>query len=193
MYPDVIRTILPMLEEGTVTAAADAMEKLPQGTLPELHYAALFAGCSEPDMRAGLASLKMSRAEERHIRDLWEHREPVLTGTEPIPPAGEARYALRKLAGLCGYDFCREQVLLLQALGKTDAQGAGAMLGAIESLRLEDPCCSLKQLAVNGGDLQKRNITGKAIGHTLSYLLEQVLRDALPNEKEALLAAIREE
>ncbi len=193
MYPDVIRTILPMLEEGTVTAAADAMEKLPQGTLPELHYAALFAGCSEPDMRAGLASLKMSRAEERHIRDLWEHREPVLTGTEPIPPAGEARYALRKLAGLCGYDFCREQVLLLQALGKTDAQGAGVMLGAIESLRREDPCCSLKQLAVNGGDLQKQNITGKAIGHTLSYLLEQVLRDALPNEKEALLAAIREE
>ena len=54
-------------------------------------------------------------------------------------------------------------------------------------IREENACLSLKDLAVNGHDLMELGYSGKAIGETLKGLLEQVLEETLPNEKEALL------
>ena len=51
----------------------------------------------------------------------------------------------------------------------------------------EDACLSLKELAVNGHDLMALGYTGKEIGKLLNQLLEQVLDERLPNDKEALL------
>lgn len=51
----------------------------------------------------------------------------------------------------------------------------------------EDACLSLKELAVNGHDLIALGYTGKEIGKLLNQLLEQVLDERLPNDKEALL------
>ena len=181
-FPDVLETILPMLTESRTTDAADAMERLPLGKLPELHYAALFAGCDEPEMREGIRSLKMSRAEERLIRGLWENR------TVQPEKTGNPRYALRKMAGTYGYDFCRQQAMLVYAAGLTDEAGLAHMTAAVDALEAEAPCCSLKELAVNGQDLQKAGITGPKLGETLAALLELVLRDEVPNEKEILLA-----
>ena len=185
-YPDVMETILPMLTGERIRKAADAMEALPGGKLPELHYAALFADCSEPEMREGIRSLKMSRAEERLIRGLWEHRNLLPEKTE------NPRYTRRKMAGIYGYDFCRQQALLVHAVGLADSTEKEAMLCAIDALEAENPCCSLRDLAVNGQDLQKAGITGQKIGETLSGLLEQVLQDTLPNDKETLLGYIPE-
>ena len=185
-YPDVIGTVLPMLDEERVCAAADALEKLPVGKLPELHYAALFAGCTEAEMRDGIKNLKMSRAEERAIRGLWEHRYVIPAETDA------PRYTLRKMAGEYGYDFCRQQAMLVCAAAGRDKDTLCRMLADADALEAEDPCCSLKTLALNGGDLQKCGITGQAIGKTLAYLLERVLRDEIPNEKEALRAQIQE-
>lgn len=184
-YPDVIGTALPMLDEEKVSAAADALEKLPAGTLPELHYAALFAGCDEGEMREGIRSLKMSRAEERAIRGLWENRHTLPGKTE------NPRYTLRKMAGNYGYAFCREQAMLVCAVTGAGADTLEGMLAAVDALERENPCCSLKDLAVNGGDLQNAGITGQAIGKTLADLLELVLRDEIPNEKDTLLAQLR--
>ncbi len=181
-FPDVMKTILPMLNESRTADAADAMERLPVGKLPELHYAALFAGCDEAEMREGIRSLKMSRAEERLIRGLWENRALLPEKTE------NPRYALRKLAGTYGYDFCRQQALLVYAAGLTDGEGLAGMTAAVDALEAEAPCCSLKELAVNGQDLQKAGITGPKLGETLAALLELVLRDEVPNDREILLA-----
>ena len=185
-YPDVLETILPMLTDKRVMHAADAMEKLPVGKLPELHYAALFAECTEEEMREGIRSLKMSRAEERLIRGLWEHRALLPEKTD------NPRYTLRKMAGTYGYDFCRQQAMLVYAAGQADAGEKEAMLAAVDALERENPCCALRDLALNGQDLQAAGITGPKIGETLAALLELVLRDALPNEKEALAAKIPE-
>lgn len=185
-YPDVIGTVLPMLDEGRVLAAADAMDRLPAGILPQLHYAALFAGCSEPEMREGIRSLKMSRAEERAVRGLWEHRHTLPRETE------DPRYTLRKMTGDYDYAFCRAQAMLVCAVTGAGEDVLAGMLADADALEAENPCCALKDLAVNGGDLQKKGITGQAIGSTLAALLEMVLRDRIPNEKEALLAQIRE-
>ena len=51
----------------------------------------------------------------------------------------------------------------------------------------ENACLSLKDLAVNGYDLMAMGYSGKQIGQMLNLLLEKVLDEALPNEKEALL------
>ena len=57
----------------------------------------------------------------------------------------------------------------------------------LDQIREENACLSLKDLAINGHDLMKLGIQGKAIGQTLNRLLELVMDEQLPNEKEALL------
>ena len=58
----------------------------------------------------------------------------------------------------------------------------------LEKLQAEDACLSLRDLAVKGNDLMALGLQGKEIGETLNSLLEQVVSENLPNEKEALLA-----
>jgi tRNA nucleotidyltransferase (CCA-adding enzyme) len=60
----------------------------------------------------------------------------------------------------------------------------------LEEIEAENACLSLKDLAVTGHDVMALGYTGKAIGQALNALLEQVLDEKLPNEKEALLAAL---
>ena len=62
----------------------------------------------------------------------------------------------------------------------------------ISQIRTENACLSLKDLAVNGRDLIALGYEGPAIGKKLNFLLEQVLEEALPNEKDALLNAVKQ-
>ena len=57
----------------------------------------------------------------------------------------------------------------------------------LEEIRRENACLTLKDLAVNGRDLLALGIRGRALGETLNALLEQVLEEALPNRRDALL------
>ena len=63
-----------------------------------------------------------------------------------------------------------------------------ALLAEIEA---ENACLSLKSLAVNGNDLIKLGITGRKIGETLNFLLEQVIDETLPNDRQTLLDQIK--
>ena len=58
----------------------------------------------------------------------------------------------------------------------------------LAEIQAENACLSLKDLAVKGNDLMELGYSGKDIGTALNALLEQVLDEQLPNEKEALLA-----
>ena len=64
--------------------------------------------------------------------------------------------------------------------------------GLIREIREENACLSLKDLAVNGRDLMTLGFQGKAVGTYLNRLLELVVDEVLPNEKEALLTAAKE-
>ena len=46
---------------------------------------------------------------------------------------------------------------------------------------------SIKELAINGKDLQKLGIEGREIGQTLSEIWDMALRNSVPNEREKLL------
>ncbi|MBQ9307394.1 MAG: tRNA nucleotidyltransferase, partial [Clostridia bacterium] len=59
---------------------------------------------------------------------------------------------------------------------------------ALDALLSEQPCFSLKSLAVNGRDLMAAGIPASPkLGAILEALLADVMEGKLPNEKEALL------
>ena len=63
----------------------------------------------------------------------------------------------------------------------------------IEEIKLENACLSLRTLAIGGDDLMALGIPkGKQIGELLHTLLDEVIEERLPNEKNALLQAARE-
>jgi tRNA nucleotidyltransferase (CCA-adding enzyme) len=110
------------------------------------------------------------------------------------------RKILRRRIGQLGWDTV-EQLLALQkadmgskGTGKPEEMEIFDEISLIlEEIRGEDSCLSLKDLAVKGNDLMAMGYTGKAIGQTLNALLEQVLDEQLPNEKDALLSWLQTE
>ena len=106
--------------------------------------------------------------------------------------------ALRRWLGRLGPDTL-EQLLQLQ---EADMCSKGTSIpeeteqfdrirAAVAAILAENSCLSLKDLAVNGRDLMALGYSGKDIGQSLNFLLEQVLEEALPNEKDALLHALK--
>jgi tRNA nucleotidyltransferase (CCA-adding enzyme) len=69
---------------------------------------------------------------------------------------------------------------------REDARMAERM-AALDALLAEQPCFTLKDLAVNGNDLMPLGLRGPALGEVLQKLLEAVMDGEVPNEKEALL------
>ncbi|MCM1284575.1 MAG: CCA tRNA nucleotidyltransferase [Acetobacter sp.] len=61
----------------------------------------------------------------------------------------------------------------------------------IRSVIAENEAFSIKDLSVNGFDLINLGINGKEIGETLNFLLEKVISDELPNDKEILLRYLK--
>ena len=53
-------------------------------------------------------------------------------------------------------------------------------------------CFSLKQMAVKGGDLIACGLEGPAVGKALHTLLEMVIDEQLPNDREMLLQYTKE-
>ena len=110
-----------------------------------------------------------------------------------IPP--EYKAVRRWMSRLQSTHIDIEQLLALQAAdmgskgtGKThDTIHLHQIANLAYDIRNEFACISLRDLAVNGHDLLKLGYTGPAIGQALQYLLNQVLDENVPNEKEALL------
>ncbi|MBQ7230380.1 MAG: CCA tRNA nucleotidyltransferase [Oscillospiraceae bacterium] len=99
--------------------------------------------------------------------------------------------------------YGQENVRLLLALQRTDCCGKGigctqevrcfdAVDAALAEVLAEEGCLRIKDLAVNGRDLQALGFTGRAIGQCLRSLLDQVLDEKIENTKEALLTAAAE-
>ena len=105
---------------------------------------------------------------------------------------------LRRWLGRLGWDTLDALLLLQEADMGSKGTGKPAEMvqfpqlrTLLEEIRQEDACLSLRDLKVNGHDLMSLGITGKAIGQTLNHLLEQVLDEALPNSKDALLTYLQ--
>ena len=107
---------------------------------------------------------------------------------------------LRRRLGKLGQERL-EQLLRLQeadmgskGTGKAeDMEQFSLLRRLVDEILAEDSCFSIKDLAINGWDLQQAGFApGPDIGKCLSWLLGQVQDEVLPNERAALLGTVKE-
>ncbi len=65
------------------------------------------------------------------------------------------------------------------------------LLAEIDRILRDGDCWSLDQLAVNGRDMLTLGISGPAVGESLNYLLEAVVRFHVPNDHDLLMQAAK--
>ena len=99
----------------------------------------------------------------------------------------------RRLLGK--YDL--KTVQRIAALGTAMQPERAADLAALsklaEEMEADGICCRISQLAVNGHDLMAAGIpAGPGLRHVLEALLDGVICEKYPNERQALLAAARD-
>ena len=138
-------------------------------------------------------SAQMAEAILQNLKAPNALRQEVVTliGQHMTKQDADKRLLRRRLNKL-GWDTLNKLLILQEA--DMASKGTPCDLGifsrirsTLEELKEENACVTLKDLAVNGRDLMALGITGKALGQTLQFLLEQVMDEALPNEKQALL------
>ena len=77
--------------------------------------------------------------------------------------------------------FCYERVRVIEA-----------MQAKAQKIIGENQCIKISDLAVDGNDMLELGYSGKAVGDILKSVLEAVIDEKLPNEREALLGFARE-
>lgn len=135
-----------------------------------------------------LRRLKAPTALRQQVVTLIAHH---MTRLEP-----EKKILRRRLS-----QFGWETVELLLQLQEADMRSKGVdnsrelkqfpeIRAVLEEIRAENACLTLKDLAISGRELLELGFApGPAMGKCLETLLDRVLDDRLPNEKNALLKA----
>ena len=127
---------------------------------------------------------------------------PAATGSHPSgrsseklparPPVSLNIYT-RKLLGQYGLKTVQRLAALGTALQPEHAADFAALSELAEQLDADGVCCRISQLAVNGRDLMAAGVpAGPGIRKLLEALLDGVIREEYPNERQALLAAVQQ-
>ena len=217
----ILGVVLPELSSEALAAAKPVVDACPAGAenLP-IRLAALLLSLGEDGIRCTLKRLRCSNAliEEaavlvREARGcdgsfLFGHESghsiarPIAFGNR-VPPQrtvlrettvtpGFTIYA-RRLLGK--YNLCTVQRLaaLGTALQPERSADFAALSELAEQLDADGVCCRVSQLAVNGRDLMAAGVpAGPGIRKVLEALLDGVIREEYPNERQALLAAVQQ-
>ena len=114
--------------------------------------------------------------------------------TYPLP---DKKWLRRRLSRL-GEDSLKQLLALQQAdtgnkgtANSEDMDYFSQIHAILAEILAENACLQIRDLAVNGHDLMALGIQGKAIGNCLNRLLDLVIDEQLPNEKETLLYEAR--
>ena len=106
----------------------------------------------------------------------------------------EDKQLLKRRVRTLGWDAAEELLQLQEA--DMGSKGTGEeqdfdqfrrIRALLEQIRAENACLTLRDLAVNGKDMMALGLRGAEIGKTLNTLLDAVLEERLPNDREALL------
>ena len=161
-FPDILSVILPKISLDT-----KGLNRLPRDFPIRLTYLLKH----NKELEKVFELLRLSREQEAIVKELWSNREEKEPAT---------KIEARKL-------LCR--------MGDERTKQLAAMLfwnmEIIDRVLENNDCRSIRQLAVAGKDMLDLGIEGKKVGETLSRLLNLVMEDKVPNEKEALLEKIR--
>ena len=127
---------------------------------------------------------------------------PAATGSHPSgrsseklparPPVSLNIYT-RKLLGQYGLKTVQRLAALGTALQPEHAADFAALSELAEQLDADGVCCRVSQLAVNGRDLMAAGVpSGPGIRKVLEALMDGVIREEYPNERQALLTAVQQ-
>lgn len=182
----ILLVILPELSPEALAAAKPVVDACPAGAenLP-IRLAALLLSLGEDGIRRTLKRLRCSNA-------LIEEAAVLVREAVPGVPVSLNIYA-RRLLGK--YNLCTVQRLaaLGTALQPEHAADFAALSELAEQLDTDGVCCRVSQLAVNGRDLMAAGVpAGPGIRKVLEALLDGVIREEYPNERQALLAAVQQ-
>ena len=182
----ILGVVLPELSPEALAAAKPVVDACPAGeqALP-VRLAALLLSLGEDGTRRTLRRLRCSNA---CIEETAVLVREVVSGV----PVSLNIYT-RKLLGK--YNLCTVQ--RLAALGTALQPECSADFAALselaERLDADGVCCRVSQLAVNGRDLMAAGVpAGPGIRKVLEALLDGVIREEYPNERQALLAAVQQ-
>ena len=182
----ILLVILPELSSEALAAAKPAVDACPAGAenLP-IRLAALLLSLGEDGIRRTLRRLRCSNA-------CIEETAVLVREAVPGVPVSLNIYA-RRLLGK--YNLCTVQRIaaLGTALQPERAADFAALSELAEQLDADGICCRVSQLAVNGRDLMAAGVpAGPGIRKVLEALLDGVIREEYPNERQALLAAVQQ-
>ena len=182
----ILGVVLPELSQEALAAAKPVVDACPAGeqALP-VRLAALLLSLGEDGTRRTLRRLRCSNA---CIEETAVLVREVVSGV----PVSLNIYT-RKLLGK--YNLCTVQRLaaLGTALQPERSADFAALSELAERLDADGVCCRISQLAVNGCDLMAAGVpAGPGIRKMLEALLDGVIREEYPNERQALLAAVQQ-
>ena len=182
----ILGVVLPELSPEALAAAKPVVDACPAGeqALP-VRLAALLLSLGEDGTRRTLRRLRCSNA-------CIEETAVLVREVVPGVPVSLNIYA-RRLLGK--YNLCTVQRLaaLGTALQPEHAADFAALSELAERLDADGVCCRISQLAVNGRDLMAAGVpAGPGIRKVLEALLDGVIREEYPNERQALLAAVQQ-
>ena len=182
----ILSVVLPGLSSEALAAAKPVVDACPAGAenLP-VRLAALLLSLGEDGIRRTLKRLRCSNA-------LIEEAAVLVREAVPGVPVSLNIYA-RRLLGK--YNLCTVQRIaaLGTALQPERAADFAALSELAEQLDADGVCCRVSQLAVNGRDLMAAGVpAGPGIRKVLEALLDGVIREEYPNERQALLAAVQQ-
>ena len=182
----ILSVVLPGLSPEALAAAKPVVDACPAGAenLP-VRLAALLLSLGEDGIRRTLKRLRCSNA-------LIEEAAVLVREAVPGVPVSLNIYA-RRLLGR--YNLCTVQRIaaLGTALQPEHAADFAALSELAEQLDADGVCCRVSQLAVNGRDLMAAGVpAGPGIRKVLEALLDGVIREEYPNERQALLAAVQQ-
>ena len=213
--------ILPELSPEALAAAKPVVDACPAGerALP-VRLAALLLSLGEDGIRRTLKRLRCSNAcieetavlvrEARGCDGSFSEDRPL--GWDPVAEGNRAGDGMARIVSeekatvtpdftiyarrlLGKYNLCTVQRIaaLGTALQSEHAADFSALSELAEQLDADGVCCRVSQLAVNGRDLMAAGVpAGPGIRKVLEALLDGVIREEYPNERQALLAAVQQ-
>ena len=217
----ILLVILPELSSEALAAAKPVVDACPAGAenLP-IRLAALLYSLGEDGTRRTLRRLRCSNAcieetavlvrEARGCDGSFSEDRPL--GWDPVAEGNRAGDGMARIVSeekatvtpdftiyarrlLGKYNLCTVQRIaaLGTALQPERAADFAVLSELAEQLDADGVCCRVSQLAVNGRDLMAAGVpAGPGIRKVLEALLDGVIREEYPNERQALLAAVQQ-
>ena len=217
----ILTVVLPELSPEALAAAKPVVDACPAGAenLP-IRLAALLYSLGEDGIRRTLKRLRCSNAcieetavlvrEARGRDGSFSEDRPL--GWDPVAEGNRAGDGMARIVSeekatvtpdftiyarrlLGKYNLCTVQRLaaLGTALQPERSADFAALSELAERLDADGVCCRVSQLAVNGRDLMAAGVpAGPGIRKVLEALLDGVIREEYPNERQALLAAVQQ-